>query len=61
MQPVSRWWGSHTDNANEEILVALVGITGSGKSSFIKRATGDEKIEIGHDVNSSQQHVEHML
>ncbi|KAI0292815.1 hypothetical protein BC826DRAFT_1105405 [Russula brevipes] len=32
-----------------------MGMTGSGKSSFIKHITGDEEIEIGHGVSSESQ------
>lgn len=39
--------------SQDEILVAVVGVTGSGKSSFIKRVTGNEEIEIGDDLCSS--------
>lgn len=38
----------------DEILVAVVGVTGSGKSSFIKRVTENTDIEIGDDLRSSQ-------
>lgn len=48
-----------TEAHNDEIVVAVVGVTGSGKSSFIKRVTGNESIEIGHDLRSSQPH--HLL
>ena len=55
------WLGSSRNaTVSEDILVAVVGVTGSGKSSFIKRVTGDEEIEIGHDYDSSLYHVNYM-
>lgn len=42
-----------TNAGQNEVLIAVVGVTGSGKSSFIKRVTGNEEIEIGDDLDSS--------
>ncbi|KAI4146376.1 MAG: hypothetical protein LQ341_002110 [Variospora aurantia] len=47
-----------TEAHNDEIVVAVVGVTGSGKSSFIKRVTGNESIEIGHDLRSKTAEVQ---
>lgn len=35
-------------------IIALMGATGSGKSSMIKLATGDERIVIGHGLTSRE-------
>lgn len=34
------------------IRIAVMGVTGSGKSTFIKYATGSEKVGIGHNLYS---------
>ncbi|KAG9856311.1 hypothetical protein KCU98_g1485, partial [Aureobasidium melanogenum] len=46
---------SASDNRaqNHDIVIALMGVTGSGKSTFIKRVTGREDIQIGHQLTSS--------
>jgi ribosome biogenesis GTPase A len=36
-----------------EIVVAFMGVTGSGKSSFIKALTGRNDIVVGHGLMSS--------
>ncbi|KAH0202371.1 hypothetical protein KCU99_g4611, partial [Aureobasidium melanogenum] len=36
----------------DDIVIALMGVTGSGKSTFIKRVTGREDIQIGHELTS---------
>jgi ABC-type proline/glycine betaine transport system ATPase subunit len=36
-----------------EIVVAFMGVTGSGKSSFIKALTGRNDIVVGHGLTSS--------
>ena len=38
--------------SNEEVVVAVMGVTGAGKSSFIQDVTGDQNIRIGHDLES---------
>ncbi|OBZ72263.1 GTP-binding protein A [Grifola frondosa] len=38
-----------------DIIIAVMGPTGTGKSSFIKSVTGDETIQIGSSLNSSTQ------
>ncbi|KAH7189594.1 uncharacterized protein B0J16DRAFT_117437 [Fusarium flagelliforme] len=42
--------GGHSPRKND-IFIAVMGITGSGKSSFIAKCSG-KKIEIGHSQNS---------
>lgn len=44
------------DDPNNPAIIAVLGVTGSGKSSFIKRVTGNEDIVIGDDLNSSNDH-----
>ncbi|KAK2466554.1 hypothetical protein APHAL10511_001416 [Amanita phalloides] len=38
--------------SDAEAMVALMGATGTGKSTFINLLTGDDKIYIGHDLES---------
>lgn len=40
----------------DDIFVAVMGVTGAGKSTFIKRVTGREDIAIGHGINSRSQY-----
>jgi predicted GTPase len=35
-----------------EVVVAVMGVTGVGKSSFIKRVTGDGRVEVGGGLKS---------
>jgi ABC-type thiamine transport system ATPase subunit len=35
-----------------DVAVAVMGMTGVGKSTFIKMITGDEEISIGHGLVS---------
>ncbi|KAF7771742.1 hypothetical protein Agabi119p4_6053 [Agaricus bisporus var. burnettii] len=52
-----------TDVANtseigeDDIIIAIMGPTGAGKSTFVKIATGSENVEIGHTLRSSTQHI----
>jgi predicted GTPase len=36
----------------EEIIIAVMGETGSGKSSFIQRVTRSDSVKIGHGLES---------
>ncbi|MCJ1315931.1 hypothetical protein MMC15_001251 [Xylographa vitiligo] len=40
------------DVAEDVVLIAVKGVTGSGKSTFIKRVTGSEEVVIGKDLTS---------
>lgn len=40
------------------VRIAVMGVTGSGKSTFIKHATGSEKVGIGHKLYSYTAEVE---
>jgi putative ribosome biogenesis GTPase RsgA len=35
-----------------DIAIAVMGMTGAGKSSFIKRVSGRKDINIGHKLSS---------
>jgi ABC-type lipoprotein export system ATPase subunit len=37
---------------DREILIAVMGVTGSGKSYFCRAATGDDDIEVGDGLES---------
>ncbi|KAF8462588.1 P-loop containing nucleoside triphosphate hydrolase protein [Kalaharituber pfeilii] len=40
------------------IVIAVMGMTGAGKSSFIKKLTGDARITVGHSLNSCTKEVQ---
>jgi hypothetical protein len=42
---------------DEEILIAVLGVTGAGKSTFINRATESNILEVGHDIISCTKQV----
>lgn len=42
-----------------DILIAVVGVTGSGKSKFLRMVTGNDKIIIGNDYNSGTSSYVH--
>ncbi len=37
-------------------IIAVMGVTGAGKSSFIKLVTGDASVKIGHSQESGTEH-----
>ena len=37
-----------------EALIAVIGVTGAGKTTFISRATGRGDLKIGHDIDSCE-------
>jgi hypothetical protein len=37
-----------------EVVVAVMGVTGAGKSSFIRRVTEDEEVHVGRGLQSSK-------
>jgi putative ribosome biogenesis GTPase RsgA len=43
---------SSSDAQNADIVIAVIGMTGAGKSSFIASVTGREDIQVGHDLYS---------
>ena len=45
----------------EEITaIAVMGVTGSGKSNFIKHATSSDRVRVGHNLQSCIQSSPHM-
>jgi putative ribosome biogenesis GTPase RsgA len=36
----------------DDVVIALMGVTGAGKSSFISRVTGRDDIKIGYTLTS---------
>ncbi|RYP48019.1 hypothetical protein DL768_006010 [Monosporascus sp. mg162] len=42
----------------KDALIAVMGMTGSGKTTFISRVTGRTDLKIGHDLNSCTQDIE---
>lgn len=57
-EPMS-WVETESDHGPfrpNDLIIALMGMTGSGKSSFIKLCTSDKSINIGHDLESCKCH-----
>ncbi|PMD31450.1 hypothetical protein L207DRAFT_441988 [Hyaloscypha variabilis F] len=48
---------SSSDAQNADIVIAVIGMTGAGKSSFIASVTGREDIQVGHDLYSETSEV----
>jgi putative ribosome biogenesis GTPase RsgA len=44
-----------------DVVIAVMGLTGVGKSSFIKNVTGREDITIGHSLISRECNVAYAL
>jgi len=42
---------SYPKSANDEILIAVFGMTGTGKTTFIEKVSG-QKLKIGHNLHS---------
>jgi ABC-type hemin transport system ATPase subunit len=38
----------------EDVVIAVMGPTGAGKSYFVQAATGDNSIEVGHTLQSGR-------
>lgn len=36
-----------------DVVIAVMGVTGAGKSSFIRRVTADDRVEVGAGLQSS--------
>ena len=49
---------SHIDWSNKVVLIAVMGMTGSGKTTFISKATGRDDLRIGHDLTSCTQEIQ---
>lgn len=41
--------------SKKKITIAVMGPTGSGKSSFIRNLTKNQSIEVGHGLHSSKE------
>lgn len=37
------------------LLIGVMGVTGSGKSTFVKSATGDESVGVGHTLEACRE------
>ncbi|PPQ76188.1 hypothetical protein CVT26_009362 [Gymnopilus dilepis] len=44
-------------SCQDDVVIAVMGCTGTGKSSFIKLLTGDDAIEVGHKLRSQTSDV----
>ncbi|KAF8201903.1 hypothetical protein K438DRAFT_1965351 [Mycena galopus ATCC 62051] len=49
--------GQKADPAKSNVTIGIMGSTGTGKSSFILRLTGDKSIKIGHGVESATSKI----
>ena len=38
----------------DEIPIAVMGMTGAGKSAFIQRVTGRQDVKVGHTMSSGK-------
>ena len=38
--------------ARAETLIAVIGVTGAGKTTFVQRATGRTDLGVGHGIDS---------
>ncbi|KIJ63779.1 hypothetical protein HYDPIDRAFT_29128 [Hydnomerulius pinastri MD-312] len=47
-----------TEPADDTVVIAVIGPTGSGKSSFISKAAGNQETEVGHANNISTRTTE---
>ncbi len=46
--------GEKYEWASGDSVIAVMGPTGVGKSYFVRAATGDESVEVGHTLQSGQ-------
>ncbi|KAL7783260.1 P-loop containing nucleoside triphosphate hydrolase protein [Trichoderma ceciliae] len=44
--------------SSKDVLIAVMGMTGSGKTTFIANATGRTDLKIGHDLTSCTQEIQ---
>ncbi|KAI1170335.1 P-loop containing nucleoside triphosphate hydrolase protein [Nemania sp. FL0916] len=49
---VQRFW------TGQDLLIAVMGMTGSGKTTFISKVTGRTDLKIGHSLTSCTQDIE---
>lgn len=45
---------------NADIVIAVMGVTGAGKSTFIRTVTGQNDVEVGHNLESGKVVYESM-
>lgn len=39
---------------HSDVLIAVIGVTGAGKTTFVNKATGREDLEIGYSLSSCE-------
>ncbi|KEY67953.1 hypothetical protein S7711_02161 [Stachybotrys chartarum IBT 7711] len=44
--------------SNKDVVIAVMGMTGSGKTTFISKVTGRSDLKIGHDLTSCTRDIE---
>ncbi|KAI0183484.1 P-loop containing nucleoside triphosphate hydrolase protein [Xylaria flabelliformis] len=49
---VQRFW------TGQDLLIAVMGMTGSGKTTFVSKVTGRRDLKIGHSLTSSTRDIE---
>jgi len=42
------------NNQGHTSLIAVMGVTGAGKSTLVRRITGCDAVEVGHSLSSSE-------
>jgi len=47
--------GPPIETPKPEILIALLGVTGAGKTTFASRVSGDTNLQIGHGIHSCKR------
>jgi ABC-type proline/glycine betaine transport system ATPase subunit len=43
------------NSSSNEVVVAVMGVTGSGKSTFIRNVTENKAISVGHGLESGTE------
>lgn len=49
---------SHIGWGSKDALIAVMGMTGSGKTTFISKVTGRKDLQIGHDLTSCTRDIQ---
>ncbi|KAJ2986131.1 hypothetical protein NUW58_g5172 [Xylaria curta] len=49
---VQRFW------SGQDLLIAVMGMTGSGKTTFISKVTGRKDLKVGHNLTSCTRDIE---
>lgn len=50
-----------SEHSDPPIFIGVMGLTGTGKSAFIRTLTGDEEIKVGHGLTSCKKNTNHQL